>query len=455
MTGDRARITRARFLALTSGVALAGLAAACGGPTSTAPMRRTTVPDPTGWIVTRWRRDPFALGSYSHLAAGATPADRETLARPIDDRLFLAGEATSVDFPGTVHGALLSGRRAAAQLRERVERGSVVVVGAGAAGLTAARELSDAGFRVIVVEARDRIGGRVWTSDRLGVPLDLGASWIHGVDGNPLSDLAAEVGAELLPTDYDNAAVRDAAGPTEVDESRLDALTDLAGSLDPTEPLGPAVDRLRGMADPRGRAELDFLIASEIETDLAADIEDLTPLAVEEGRELGGGDATLPGGYAGLLDAAGDDLDIRLGAVARSIGRSDTGVVVEGPTGAVSAEAAVVTLPLGVLAAGSVRFSPGLPPAARAAISRLRMGVLDKVYLRFPEPFWDTEAELIGYVGPPGGAWAAWLNMLPITGEPILAAFNAGSVAARLESRSDRRVVAEAMTALRAMYGGA
>src|SRR5688572_7447583 len=164
------------------------------------------VPEPDGWLITRWAADPFALGSYSFLPPGATPADRETLAAPVDGRLFFAGEATSVDFPATVHGAYLSGRRAAAEVDDKADTGaSVLVLGAGMAGLAAARALADDGYEVTVVEGRDRIGGRIWTDRSLGVPLDLGASWIHQSKGNPITELAREAGAATAATDYDNS----------------------------------------------------------------------------------------------------------------------------------------------------------------------------------------------------------------------------------------------------------
>ncbi|HJQ56042.1 MAG TPA: FAD-dependent oxidoreductase, partial [Vineibacter sp.] len=83
----------------------------------------------------------------------------------------------------------------AAAPRERV-----LVIGAGMAGLVAARLLADSGCAVTVLEARSRIGGRVWTDDSLGVPIDLGGSWIHGADDNPLTDWCAALGVELVET---------------------------------------------------------------------------------------------------------------------------------------------------------------------------------------------------------------------------------------------------------------
>ena len=75
--------------------------------------------------------------------------------------------------------------------------------------MSAARRLTDAGVAVTVLEARTRIGGRIWTDISLGVPIDLGAAWLHGTDGNPLMELADEVGARTVETDFDNVALLD------------------------------------------------------------------------------------------------------------------------------------------------------------------------------------------------------------------------------------------------------
>ena len=80
----------------------------------------------------------------------------------------------------------------------------IIVIGAGMAGIAAARTLKDAGHEVLVIEARPRIGGRIWTSKILGTPLDLGASWIHEPKGNPINKLAKKYNVKTLASDYDS-----------------------------------------------------------------------------------------------------------------------------------------------------------------------------------------------------------------------------------------------------------
>jgi monoamine oxidase len=117
-----------------------------------------------------------------------------------------------------------------------------------------------------------------------------------------------------------------------------------------------------------------------------------------------------------------------------------------------SADAVLITVPLGVLKSDSIQFNPPLDSEKQSAIDRLGMGLLNKVYLKFDDVFWDADVDIIGYIGPKRGYFAEWINFYKYTGEPILLGFNASSVADELETLSDSEFIDEAMSALRNMY---
>ena len=118
------------------------------------------------------------------------------------------------------------------------------------------------------------------------------------------------------------------------------------------------------------------------------------------------------------------------------------------------ADRVVVTLPLGVLKKGSVVFRPALPESKRLAIARLGMGLLDKLWLRFPRAFWGArDNDLIGFVGANRGAWAETVDFQHVLGKPVLLCFQAGSVARTAEALPDDRIVASAMEWIRAAFG--
>jgi monoamine oxidase len=343
----------------------------------------------------------------------------------------------------------------------------VLVIGAGMAGLAAATALQKAGYTVIVLEARDRIGGRVWT-DRTwpDTPLDMGASWIHGINGNPIAEIAEAEKIATLPTDYENVWLYNTEGrlleddehdnaaqaaeaffeqALEEADERYDADVSIQQALDDllaTQPLSPDQQRM-----------LNYFVNATIEHEFAADVADLSLYQWDEGEGSSGGDVLLPGGYDQIASVLAKGLDIRLEQPVQRISYGADGVEVETTAGTFTGERVIVTLPLGVLQKGVVNFDPPLPPAKQTAIDSLGMGLLNKLYLRFPRIFWPKEADLLGYISPAKGEWNETLNIAHYTGAPVLLCFNAATYGRAIEKLSDSEIVAGAMQTLRTLYG--
>lgn len=341
----------------------------------------------------------------------------------------------------------------------------VLVLGAGIAGLAAARKLTDKGLSVIVLEARNRIGGRLWTDSSLGPPLDLGASWIHGVNGNPIAKLAKDFGIKTVPTDGENAVEFTADGSElpngeweEMEalfEDIYEEVAEMQDSTDEDMSLQAAFDQVvasRGLSD-EDLHRLNYYVHIVTALEYGADAKDLSLWWWDQDAELGGEEVIFPGGYNQISDRLAEGLDIRLGEIVKVVRYGSEGVEVETSQGNYVADQAVVTFPLGVLKRASVKFEPPLPESKQNSIERLGMGVLNKVYLKFPEAFWDEDFETISYVGERLGEWCDWLNFLPFTGEPVLMAFHGGEKGFALEELSDNEIVAGAMQTLRVMFG--
>lgn len=337
----------------------------------------------------------------------------------------------------------------------------ILVVGAGIAGLAAARELVRRGNSVVVLEARNRIGGRIWTTRAMGIPVDLGASYIHGPLGNPISTLAKEFGVPLVEADEDNEMLY-AAPHTPLTEAQADAMdaetTALCGAI---EQLGEQIEEDISIADalasvPGGKAPSNgasWRLYSDNVVEFGAELDRMSLFFGRDDEEFAGSDVFLSGGYDQIPRGLETGLDVRLGHVVRVVEYDSGGVKITTDRGTFNGDRAIVTLPLGVLKAGTVSFSPALPASTQGAIDRLAMGVLNKVVLKYAAPFWPEEGFFFGHLGQPVGEFPEFLNVQGLAGAPVLMGLTGGDFARSTEQLDDESVVADAMTALREMFG--
>lgn len=350
----------------------------------------------------------------------------------------------------------------------------VIVIGSGFGGIAAARALYDASVQVTVLESRDRIGGRVCTDYTFGFPVDLGASWLHGVcNENPLAPLIGRLGLPLYRTSGDNSVLYD-------HDLESYALYDMDGNKVPAEvviKVGEAFEEILKEADKvRDEHNEDisikqaFSIVFERRPDLrseglahkvlqwylcrmegwfAADAETISLKCWDKEVLLPGGHGLMVRGYLPVINTLAKDLDIRLNHRVTKISRSHHGVKVTIEDGSTFvADAAIIAVPLGVLKAGGIQFEPKLPEWKEAAISDLGVGVENKIVLHFEKVFWPN-VEFLGVVAETSYGCSYFLNLHKATGHPVLVYMPAGKLARDIEKMSDEAAANFAFTQLK------
>ncbi len=335
--------------------------------------------------------------------------------------------------------------------------GTVVVVGAGIAGLAAARSLQDAGRRVIVLEASDRIGGRLRTDRSLGVPFDLGASWIHGTDGNPVTDLAAAAGAPTQELDFDDRTAFAEDGTPwssrQVDaaEAAYDEL--LARLVDEGSPDRSFADVLSVTEPDWFDDPLRAFFTSSYLTFDTGDLDRLSSTLYDEGEEFGGPEVVLSDGYDRIALHLAAGLDVRLGRPVQHIDRREDTVVVTAGDERLSASDVVVAVPLGVLKAGAITFDPPLPADRAAAIAAVGFNAVEKFLFVWDDTFWD-DTDFLLLTAQRRDVFTFFVNLNALRpGANALMTFAYGAEARASGTESDEALIELVTANLRRMYG--
>lgn len=338
----------------------------------------------------------------------------------------------------------------------------VIVIGGGFAGIAAARALHDASIQVVLLESRDRVGGRVYTDYSFGFPLDMGASWLHGVcNENPLTPLIGKLAQPLYRTSGDNSVLYD-------HDLESYALFDTEGAQVPQElvaNVGKVFESILKETDKvRMECSEDMSILKAIsivinrrpdlsleglahkvlqwylcrmEGWFAADANTISVKCWDKEELLPGGHALMVNGYRPVIDALAKGLDIRLRHRVTRIARYNNGVKVTVENGKTFvADAAVVAVPLGVLKAKSIKFEPKLPEWKEAAIADLGVGTENKIALHFEKAFWPN-VEFLGVVSSTSHGCSYFLNLHKATSHPVLVYMPSGRLAQKLEKMSD------------------
>lgn len=323
----------------------------------------------------------------------------------------------------------------------------VVIIGAGVAGLAAARQLQALGRRFVMLEARDRIGGRAWTEDFMGVPVDRGAHWLHNAEVNPLVGVAKSRNLVLTPSNREEGRLFDGPGQLAADAERAIARSDRAlerlfrrrlHDLD-----GASLDSLAVDEAALAARLVAFAIGEEADRIAAFDV----AMMAGDGTDL-----AIEGGLGQFVQGIGARVPVSLKARVERIDWSTPGgVTVSGSFGSLRARACLITVPPAVLlAASGIRFVPELPHAKQAAVARLPMGVFTKVALRLDEPIAELPLYSIDAQRFARGSLHA-LHHAP--GSALVTLMIGGNAARDLIAAGEQAAIAEAQAVLAATAG--
>jgi monoamine oxidase len=342
----------------------------------------------------------------------------------------------------------------------------VIVVGAGVAGLTTARILQDAGVDVLVIEAKDHIGGRTVT-ERVGdATVDLGAAWMHGVNENPVADFADANGLVYEPDRVPWSHVYDAASGESLGDRAWNAMEDAMdgfaaalGSLRSDLGANASVaDGRDAWLDDEGLTGQDRRFAAYaidqwmVELEYAGPVDEMSLAAFWEERALSGGDHFPDGGYGGVVDALAEGLQIELSAPVTGVTVKDDAVEVVAAGEVYRGTEVVVTVPVGVLKSGSIDFDPPLSAERRDALDRVDMGNLEKVVLTWDDKWWDGSLTYVSAEG--DGAFPEFYDVSDYAGAPTLVGLYGGRFSREVQANwTDDEIVDGAVTTLEEAFG--
>jgi monoamine oxidase len=261
----------------------------------------------------------------------------------------------------------------------------VAVIGAGAAGLAAARTLVNCGRSVMVLEARHRMGGRAWTdSVSFDTPVDLGCGWLHSADVNPWREQAQRLGFTVIERNpvwqsrVGNRVIREAGGaPWGEAIGRWFHAIAAAGEAGRDVPASTVV----------GDGEYRKLFESVVTWACGVELHELSTLDYSRYRNTGF-DWPVREGYGALIVRYGEGLPVRLNTPVNLVRWGNRRTHLETPGGPVDAGAVIVTVPISVMLAGGLRFDPPLPAKTSEAMAAIKVGAANKVFFAIDgDPF--------------------------------------------------------------------
>lgn len=334
---------------------------------------------------------------------------------------------------------------------------TVVIIGAGVSGLIAAKKLKENGFTVIVLEAQDKVGGRLKTNRSLGIGFDEGASWIHGIDGNPITSLAQQAGMNTYETIDESRKSYDVGGILRTTATYDNAEDELYVILNSMMNNGNQTQSFQTVFNNLYPTKANdrlwkFLLSTYVTFD-CGDLDNLSSLLYNEGEEFGGAEKIATNGYDTIANYLANGLNIQLNQRVSKVDYSDDKVKITHNGIITESDYVLVTVPLGVLKNNTIQFVPNLSTVKQNAIQKVGMNCVNKFLLTWDTAFWD-DVQYISYTPEIRDKFNYFVNVKKFhpTANALMT-FAYADYGRLTESMSDSQIIDEIMSHLRDIYG--
>ena len=335
---------------------------------------------------------------------------------------------------------------------------NVIVIGAGISGLAAASTLKQQGANVIILEAKNYIGGRIKTNRSLGSPFEYGAGWIHGPSKeNPIRNLADRSKSSLFVTDDDSCELLNLSG-NDINEKVWDEIEEIweeiiYDEID-SDTEGSILDAINEYdsniwSDPNIR----WVFSAWTEFDYGGPVHEISAGLIKEMSGFPTADVIFKDGYDKIINLLAKNLQIQTDTIVKSVNYSSTNNITVSTTSKnYECDYVICSVPLGVLKFNSIEFNPALPEYKQDSIENVGFGTVTKLALKFTDQFWDSDVQYYYTVAKETGRWPVWMNYRTFSKERILMGLSMGEYAKKADLMSTEELIEDGLKVLKNVW---
>jgi monoamine oxidase len=339
-----------------------------------------------------------------------------------------------------------------------LEGKTVIVIGAGISGLVAASTLVQKGANVIILEAKDYVGGRIKTNRSLGVPFEFGAGWIHGPSKeNPIKNLADRSKSSLFVTDDDSCELLNLSGKY-IDEKVWNEIEKIWEKIIYDEidsnTEGSILDAINKYdSNIWSNPNIRWIFSAYEEFNYGGPVQEISAGLINKMSSFPTADVIFKDGYDKIINLLSKNLQIRTNSIVKSVDYRNTGNIKVSTTSKnYECDYVICSIPLGALKSKSIKFNPTLPRYKQESIEKVGFGTVTKLALKFTDQFWENDVQYYYTVAKETGRWPVWMNYRTFSKEKILMGLCMGNYAKKADFMSNEELIEDGLNVLKNVW---